>query len=1599
MNQDCLRYYSDDDDKIYQDESADEECTTTAPVRMNDQQCESDNIIDQDFHPEPEDVAPSEQVDAECDAAVVFPVATAGCEITQMGLQRYRSFALTDPCPVCSAIMSLHPHGSSTPTTSTVRAVVVEDGSDTDNEVDMTSSTKRVRRAPSSTRTVFNADPEGDDDDVAVTDSEDDDVYNDAVSNDDENDTDSGNESDTNDAKATSMGCTKRVSAPSPPVPAAHRVLKTRFKAMKAIQAFTLSTTDRATIERALQRHEQEKQDPQKRKKKGSSKPLSAHRLEKQMDRIVKANSQIQSCCANRDSGVFQDADYNAIAPHPFTSPVVMVTTRLKLKHNLKSTCVSTITSVLATPLADRGKFRHTNQKDNVSRDVVFDTKRVCVACFLAWTDLSESTIRRAVKVVDVYDTKLGVHVLSGTRASPKLAQCMRILSSLLETEVGETLPTNQGSNTHQSLQMPYSSNAAFLQACRERLLLDRSHPHMQPTDAEIANAKKNVTTTTMQRAIHEFETKFNLRLSFAKTKKFMRCSACDRLDHDLRAAFGKDAKNKAARAKAVHIHQAICQRKEYERLRDHAKTAGTDTWVLSTDGMDQSKTTAPHTKQETKDTDSLQGLGMHVVSTVVFGAPEPLLGFVNLDDVAKNSALTVATLMRTLEIQWEKTLENAAKGGKPATWPKRLHICFDNAQGENLNRNVFMMLAILVHHGVFEYITVGTLLVGHTHNINDQMFSVWSKYLDRNDALSVAAMMRAFEDNYHSKMSALSSAMREELAELQAKKLAKNQAKRDRHRARDNDGAYNNVPLRSESTPLSETSSSSLQRAASQSSVAAVQGEVIDHEAENAIMNREPEQQSGPIEQINHNIKCLDELGNLASRLDSKPHMEIVEDVPDIAAWAGQMNHTTAYRGKKKVKTTLFKKFAEAFKALGWYHVFMFKKDSVGNTILLRRFTVNSASEYKAIPHPETADDTGTREYFRTSHIILGKSVNIKNDPMRMPKRPVNTKSCAARVEEMVAGGKYNITAGVKREADSDAMEVDPAPTHIHELAEIKDEMMKLDAGAKNETCAACRSFMKAQADIGVISAAPRDASVVDKQVEKDKKKERGDSQRSHMAHMADPAQAHRHDVMDGWWTHWIPRARMIKTMQRGSAAVDDAPTNVDVGGLLVHPDDMTKSARALTENVQRTIMSKIGPPHGQLHTADGKEDKDGGAPHIVILRAPSVQGVWVGEVVKYFTPSQGELLYQKELDAYDQELQVYEEEMKTRQKQAEVVRKEAAALKRKARKDPIAPHAAAPLPMPLVKPVLPPPPPPSAAQPCAMEEWIVRKSVDPYVKRGKNVVSQAPTPAAAAIAAENLFTRTHVLIQWFTYTHDSHVAASRAEERRVDDIDSEASDAVESDDERRCSDDEPLVKPLFRTQQSLDVWKALKYVSTNEHRDTLIPVDTLICWGSKNAMLKKTGAIRDAVWALVVKDLTQRSRDGADENEEAVEDEVECVARAQPSHAAPEVHAAAAASSPSVPAAPHRKRNRASVREREESEASCDERPVERSKKRKPRIPVVLKGKKRKNDDESDDESDENKAPPVQRVQPMRLARTASVPMSQYEEGSQSEDSSDYE
>ncbi len=270
------------------------------------------------------------------------------------------------------------------------------------------------------------------------------------------------------------------------------------------------------------------------------------------------------------------------------------------------------------------------------------------------------------------------------------------------------------------------------------------------------------------------------VKIKLSKNKAVCRCDHCDELDEKItQTRPGTEARKHAQNAKRDHLRVASQQRKHFDGFKEKAMQKPLEQWTITFDGFDQSKTRLPHHPRLSKELDKGQRIGMHVVGAFVFGGPEPVQAFFNDDSVAKDSNLSATILFEILDRQWkalERTYDDQIsrmygeeavrpddagyQGQRSAFvasgWPARLHITFDNTTSEAKNKPFFRTVAALVHWGVFEAITMSMLLVGHTHDIVDQMFSVWAILLRIKDVHTLQQMKELFRKHYHSRISAI---------------------------------------------------------------------------------------------------------------------------------------------------------------------------------------------------------------------------------------------------------------------------------------------------------------------------------------------------------------------------------------------------------------------------------------------------------------------------------------------------------------------------------------------------------------------------------------------------------------------------------------------------------------------------------------------------------------------------------------------------------------------------------------------------------------------------------------------------------------------------
>lgn len=139
-------------------------------------------------------------------------------------------------------------------------------------------------------------------------------------------------------------------------------------------------------------------------------------------------------------------------------------------------------------------------------------------------------------------------------------------------------------------------------------------------------------------------------------------------------------------------------------------------------DGMDQKKTELPHFLRCPKNMDEKYFIPIHVVGCHIFNSKLTAKVFLTYPNIHNDVNLTIHVIQHILNT-WVGVL------------PPILYVQLDNTSRENKNKFLMAYLYMLVEMKIFQKIKVGFLLVGHTHDQIDQMFSKFSSRLNKQRA------------------------------------------------------------------------------------------------------------------------------------------------------------------------------------------------------------------------------------------------------------------------------------------------------------------------------------------------------------------------------------------------------------------------------------------------------------------------------------------------------------------------------------------------------------------------------------------------------------------------------------------------------------------------------------------------------------------------------------------------------------------------------------------------------------------------------------------------------------------------------------------------
>lgn len=208
------------------------------------------------------------------------------------------------------------------------------------------------------------------------------------------------------------------------------------------------------------------------------------------------------------------------------------------------------------------------------------------------------------------------------------------------------------------------------------------------------------------------------------RTLNFQHCTLCVEGNAAVAAALKSGDKDKIAETKckrASHHGEARSERLGYHGRREDGRDPASDSVSIILDKWDSAKCTVPYFARKPGgwwNVTSQQVLAQHVLGVMVHATPQNKVHMYTFNDsVAGGANNNVEGLRRTLAAEYAT---------KPM--PRIMYVQADNAS-DNKNFTVLLFLGLLVYHDYVADAYISFLLVGHTHEDIDALFSVISRH------------------------------------------------------------------------------------------------------------------------------------------------------------------------------------------------------------------------------------------------------------------------------------------------------------------------------------------------------------------------------------------------------------------------------------------------------------------------------------------------------------------------------------------------------------------------------------------------------------------------------------------------------------------------------------------------------------------------------------------------------------------------------------------------------------------------------------------------------------------------------------------------------
>ena len=338
--------------------------------------------------------------------------------------------------------------------------------------------------------------------------------------------------------------------------------------------------------------------------------------------------------------------------------------------------------------------------------------RRVCRHVYLlaypraSWTLNSiQNDIKKERLYFDAMDAESGSSALGQSLGVKKAA----VIGWFLQyaAEVGDEMPDDD----KKSLVIPR---------------LEWSHIYAEYAESESIDVRAS--PQYFQQVIYSAPELKHIRRACRLKGTFNICTTCLQYTMEICAALKAHDRITLVKVRAErqqHLDEQRAERIHYYQIRAQARLlSAQSTTMLSLilDKWDSNKTMVPFFTREPKSgwsaNDSMNRLRSHVLGFIVHGSPNEHFLYSFNDTLRGDGNLNIEGLHRTLVKHC---------GAQPL--PRTLYIQADNAS-DNKNHAVLLFCGLLICHKYVESVQISFLLVGHTHEDIDQLFSSLSRYI-----------------------------------------------------------------------------------------------------------------------------------------------------------------------------------------------------------------------------------------------------------------------------------------------------------------------------------------------------------------------------------------------------------------------------------------------------------------------------------------------------------------------------------------------------------------------------------------------------------------------------------------------------------------------------------------------------------------------------------------------------------------------------------------------------------------------------------------------------------------------------------------------------